>query len=167
MVRRWRSFWLVTVLLPAPWMTACHADPSTTFTVPPAWPAQSQIVAWPAQHRAELEAHIATSYAAWMTCTTRLKLVPSSAGRRFTFERKLPEDGYADVVGTRIRLPLSGWLRSPERRQPITAHEMGHGWGILDVDTGADPALMSKTTPSNVITARDCMEMCKIWWCGR
>ena len=145
-------------------LVACRPDPSSSFVVPPTWPAESRIVAWPAEHRAELESYVQTSYAAWMTCTSRLK--PDGA-RRFTFERKLPEDGYADVVGTRIRLPLSGWLRSPERRLPITSHEMGHAWGILDVDTGAEPALMSKTTPSNVLTPRDCAELCKLWWCGR
>lgn len=153
---------LLAALVPAALTTGCRPDPSSSYAVLPSWPAE---------HRAELEAYVKTSYAAWMTCTSRLKPIPPSAGqadsRRFTLERKLPEDGYADVVGTRIRLPLSGWLRSPERRLPITTHEMGHTWGIEDVDTGAEPAIMSKTTPSNTLTARDCAELCKLWWCGR
>lgn len=147
-------------------LTGCAHDPSATFTVITPDPTH-EARNWPQEHRAELERYSDQAYVRWMTCTPRLR---PRGQRRFTWERREDDPGatksQGTVLGTRILLPLSYWLVLPSAdRYSWIAHEMGHTWGIADLDTGADPALMSKTHGAPDVTPRDCFELCRLGWC--
>jgi hypothetical protein len=94
-----------------------------------------------------------------------------NGARRFTYERRTfdpgPELAQATVEGTRVQFPLSRWiwLRNAADRYEWVAHEMGHTWGIADLDTGTDPAVMSTTRNALDVTPRDCFELCRLGWC--
>lgn len=106
------------------------------------------------------------AFGVWRQCYPGLRLV-DQGGNPIHVVRKLPEDGYADVQGTRVRIPLSPYLRPDVRwrRVPLLAHEDGHRLGIADLDTGDRPALMSKTASALTVTDVDCREFCRIWGC--
>lgn len=153
----------------------CAHDPSATFTIVTADSRQPDR-AWPAEHVVELDRYSSQALARWSTCTRRMR---RGGERRFTWERvpeardpdlallpARPTRAQGTVQGTRGILPLSYWLwLTPEARYSWVAHEMGHTWGILDLDTGLDRALMSKTASAPDVTARDCLELCRLGWC--
>lgn len=158
-------------------LCACRPDPSSSHRIvesPSGGFAAEQV--WPAEHRAELRRDLDQGYARWMTCSSSLR---PNGPRNFTWERvpakddpdllrlpAAPKQAQGTVRGTRGILPLSYWLwLTPDARYSWIAHEEGHTFGIGDLDTGTDPAIMSYTASSPDVTARDCLEFCKIWKC--
>lgn len=131
-------------------LAGCKPDPSLTLHPHTAF-------------GAELPGEASEAYARWTVCAHRLS--PRGA-RHVSIEPKVPEDGFATVVGSRVLYPLNDYRATPrERHVGLLAHELGHVWGILDLDTGKEPALMSRTTSSQVPTPLDCAAFCSLWRC--